>query len=497
MRTGFAGWRCIVGGALWLIMCGSVSAQTFYVATSGNDLPANGSAQNPWQSISYAFDQVPDGATILVSPGLYSGRVRLDRQFNNGITIRSSQPYQARLRHNDGAVVICYTCAGVTLEGFDIAHAASNTGALVIQIQTTQVSRVTLRNNIIHDSTNNDLLKINNGARDVLVEGNMFYNQQGSDEHIDVNSVENVTIRDNVFFNTQSQSSTSSFIVIKDSNGSSDGILGSRQIRVQRNILFNWQGSDGQSFIRVGEDGTANFEAQDVLIENNLLLGNSTRMQRSALTVQGSRDVTFRFNTVVGDLPSRSFAARLLAVGSNQANQNIQLNNNIWSDPSGSMGAEGFTGADVFDAPTGDNASVVLQRNLYFNGGQAIPADAAQEVRFSQDAQRIIANPQLPDLTGVPIPSYNGNAFNGGFASIRAVFTSLVNEYGRPAGNSVVVNAGLTTGAPQTDILGASRDAQPDIGAVEVGAATPPPPVDRGPNNFIPSWLILLLDEAG
>lgn len=497
MRTGFAGWRRRLVGLLWLVVSSTASAQTFYVATTGSDQPANGSAQNPWQSISYAFDQVPDGATILVSPGLYSGRVRLDRQFNSGITIRSSQPYQARLRHNDGAVVICFTCAGVTLEGFDIAHATSNTGALVIQIQTTQVSRVTLRNNIIHDSTNNDLLKINNGARDVLVEGNMFYNQQGSDEHIDVNSVENVTIRDNVFFNTQSQSSTSSFIVIKDSNGTSDGIVGSQRIRVQRNVFFNWQGSNAQGFIRVGEDGTANFEAQDVVIENNLLLGNSSQMQRSALTVQGSKDVIFRFNTVVGDLPSRSFAARLLAVDSNQANQNIQFNNNIWSDPSGSMGGEGYFGADVFDAPSGDNASVVLQRNLYFNGGLAIPADTAQEVRVSQDVQRIVADPLLPVLTGVPIPSYNGSSFNGGFASIRAVFEHLVNQYGRPAQNSVVVNAGLVVGAPQVDILGALRDTQPDIGSVEVGATTPRPPVNRGPSKFIPSWIMILLDDAG
>jgi len=44
-------------------------------------------------------------------------------------------------------------------------------------------------------------VKINNGAGEVTVEGNIFYNQQGSDEHIDVNSATDVVIQDNIFFN--------------------------------------------------------------------------------------------------------------------------------------------------------------------------------------------------------------------------------------------------------------------------------------------------------
>ena len=58
------------------------------------------------------------------------------------------------------------------------------------------VSRVSLRNNILHDSYNNDILKINNGAGNITVEGNVFHNQTGSDEHIDVNSVTDVIMCD-------------------------------------------------------------------------------------------------------------------------------------------------------------------------------------------------------------------------------------------------------------------------------------------------------------
>ena len=96
------------------------------------------------------------------------------------MTVQSEQAYQAQLRHDD-TVVICYFCQGITLSGFNIAHTGAGAGRYVIQIQDLNGDgsggrQVTLRNNIIHDSRNNDLLKINNGADTITVEGNIFYN---------------------------------------------------------------------------------------------------------------------------------------------------------------------------------------------------------------------------------------------------------------------------------------------------------------------------------
>ncbi len=472
---------------------GFAMAQSVYVATDGSNVTGNGTQLNPWATISFAIDQVSDGATIEVAPGTYNGQVRLDRQFQSGVLIRSATQYKARLRHNNGAALICFTCQGITVDGFDIAHSANNSRALVIQIQTDAARNVTLRNNIIHDSTNNDLLKINNGTRDITVQGNIFYNQAGSDEHIDINSVENVSVFDNIFFNSTSQSVTSSFVLVKDSNGSSDNIIGSRNISIRRNIFLNWQGNSGQSFVRIGEDGTSNFEAENVLIENNLMLGNSSRLMRSALTIQGSNDIRFQFNTVVGNLPSRSFAARLLASGDNQANQNIILRNNIWSDPAGSMGAEGFNGADVFDAPAGDTGSLTLQNNLYYNGGAAIPSDTSQDVNIGNDSSPIIGDPSLPDQNGLVLPVYNGTSFGGGFNTIRDAFVGLANRYGRPGAASVAINAANTVAMPSDDLLGATRGPNPDLGAIEVSSVTPPPP-PRPRKNVVLSWLLLLLE---
>ncbi|PKO19129.1 MAG: hypothetical protein CVU39_00835 [Chloroflexi bacterium HGW-Chloroflexi-10] len=459
----------------------SAQAGTYYVALTGSDSSGNGSLASPWRTIDHALENVPDGSTILVRPGRYDGRVRLDEVFASGVTVRSEVPYQAQLRHTD-TVVTCFYGKGITLEGFDIAH--SGTGALVIQIQdligspggSDTVSRIVLRNNVLHDSYNNDILKINNGASNITVEGNLFYNQTGSDEHIDINSVTDVVVQDNVFFNDfegsgrTNPNNTGSFIVIKDSNGNDDSNLGSRDISVRRNIFFNWQGSTGSYFVLVGEDGTANYEAQGVLVENNLMLGNAANVMRAAFGVKGSRDVTFRNNTVVGDLPALAFAMRLNVEDENQPVTDVYFYNNIWSDPTGSMGAENVDRPNDFsDTPPAEVDVFTLDNNLYWNGGEAVPLDAAEEINYDDDSNRLMADPQLPGQSGLVLPRWlpANNQFAGGYSNIRAVFTAFVYRFGFPAYGSPVVDAADPAHAPNEDILGRSRASAPDLGALE------------------------------
>jgi hypothetical protein len=458
---------------------------TYYVATDGDDFAGDGSSGDPWGTITHALDSVPDDSLILVRSGTYFGLVNLRGTFTQGVTVRSEIPYQARLRH-DSTVVICFYGQGITLEGFDIAHSGSGAGALVIQIQdlidppggAETVSRITLRDNVLHDSYNNDILKINNGASDILVENNIFYNQTGPDEHIDINSVTNVVVQDNIFFNDfagsgrTNSNDTSSYIVVKDSNGAGDTNLGSEDITIRRNVFLNWEGSTGSNFVLIGEDGNAYFEAIGVLVENNLMLGNASNVMRAPFGVKGGKDVTFRHNTVVGDLPALAYAMRLNQEDLNPPNENIRFYGNIWSDPTGTMGATSPMGSNDFsDTPIGETASFALDGNLYWNGGAALPYDAGELINTTDDAQALIANPLLPDLGSVVLPRWvsASGEFADGSATIREAFVRLVTSFGALPGGSPALDAAGPANAPVEDILGRSRagTGDPDMGAYE------------------------------
>lgn len=452
-------------------------AASFYVALNGSDTAGNGSSSSPWRTIDHAITHVPDGSTILVRPGTYNGRVNLRGSFMQGVVVRSEFPYLAALRNTDRVVTI-YEGQGITLEGFDIAHTGAGAAPLVVHIDGAgngAVSRITVRNNVLHDSHNNDILKINNAAKDVLVHGNVFYNQAGSDEHIDINSVENVTVEDNIFFNDFAGSGrtngndTSSFIVIKDSNDGSDIYVGSRNITVRRNIFLNWEGSTGSNFVLIGEDGKPYHEAFDVLVENNLMLGNSSSAMRAAFGVKGGRDITFRHNTVSGDLPSLAFAMRLNREGSNPVNQNIRFYNNVWTDPAGTMGGPGAN--DFSDTPPADTTSFAISNNLYWNNGAAIPSDPAELINYTNDNARVIADPRLGDLEGIVLPRWSRahGAFADGSVIIRHAFEFLVRQYARPATGSPVIDAADSNNSTAEDILGNPRvQLRQDIGAYEV-----------------------------
>ncbi|MEM7103712.1 MAG: T9SS type A sorting domain-containing protein [Bacteroidota bacterium] len=464
----------------FLLICGISHAQTtYYVSVTGNNNTGIGTSLNPWATITHALDNASDGSTIIVTPGTYNGRVRMRGTFPQGVLVKSEVPYMAKLR-NDDRVMTFYThpngCNGITIEGFDIAHDGPGADPLVVHIDGNGIGAVhdvTIRNCILHDSYDNDILKINNSCYNITIQGNLFFNQTGSDEHIDGNSMRNLVIEDNIFMNDfaasgrVNQNNTSSYIVIKDS-GTSDMYTGAQDITIRRNVFLNYEGSTGHNFVLLGEDGMPYYEAFDVLIENNLMLGNSGNTMRAPLGIKGCKHATFRNNTVHGNFPSLAFAFRFNTEGSNLPNDSIFLYNNIWSDPTGTMN-------DFSDSPFGETDHFVMSNNVYWNGGLTIPSDISNDmINVDDDVNAIMGNPFLANHGGLVTPHFNSTTsqFADGSSTIREAFETLVLAYALMGFQSVALNTADQTNAPHDDILGNLRGGQTDVGCYEHETAT-------------------------
>jgi hypothetical protein len=482
---------------------GSVEAQstTYYVATNGSDSSGNGSSSRPWATIGFALSRVSDGSLILVRPGQYNGQIRLNGTFSRGVTVRSEVPYQARLRNNGQVVTSNGGVYGITVEGFDIAHSGPGSNVIVVKLsggnKVGSGRNITLRNNILHDSYNNDILKVDGSASKMTIEGNIFYNQTGSDEHIDVNSAIDIVIQDNIFFNDfgasgrSNKNDTGSYIVIKDSSGTNDELLGSRNITVRRNVFLNWQGYKGSGYVLIGEDGKNYYEAQDIMIENNLMLGNSKNVMLAPLAVHGARNITFRHNTVVGDLPAGSFSMQIASVVDNPVNEGLYFYNNIWSDPYGTMGADSSSSSSDFsDTVRGHIRSFKIDNNLYWNGSRAVPSSSGDVINYTDDGRRIVANPVLPVQDGLVPPAWDARAgrFADGSRSIREAFVRLVSKYGTLGPNSAASGAGNPAYAPADDILRNPRSGATAMGALESGSSMSLRAAYVGDETVILSW---------
>jgi hypothetical protein len=442
----------------------------------GND--ANpGTADAPWMTLEHASETAADNnCTIWFYDGNYFANQRINRRFTTPTTIKAINPYRAAFKHA-GPVLSISGATNLTLEGFVLQHSSPAAAPLLVQVDGSHegmAEGIVLRNNIFHDSFNNDLLKILSGARHVVVEGNVFYNQGPTDEHIDVNSVTDVVIQDNIFFNDfagsgREVSQTShSYITIKDSNEGVDGLEGSERITVRRNVFLNWEGGR-ETFIQIGNDGKPFHEAKDIAIENNLFIGNSPNNAYAILGVRGARDVVFANNTAVGDYPSSAYAMWIALKDANPVNENIAFYNNIWSDPTGSMGS--------YHQETDDNEfskgnpleviNAVLDNNLYWNGSSPVPGGDLFTPEVD-DARALMTDPLLNIYQdAVVLPRWNGEAFLSGNGTIRQEFLRLVEAYGVFPPGSPAIGKGDPAHAPADDILGRARSATPELGAFE------------------------------
>lgn len=477
-----------------LLSTATAHAGTYYVSPAGNNATGTGSAAAPWATLTHAAGAIPDnGSEIVLRDGSYPGTQVVSRAFMVPMTIRAETAYRARLVSSVTQHRVLYVAgANITLRGLELAGGLGGLDNYLVMITTTGAHDVVLEDCVLHDSYRNDILKLNDGAHHVTVRGCLFYNMPApGDEHVDVNTVHDIVLENNIFMNDFAGSGrlnlnvTHPFVVIKNSGST----FVTRDITVRRNVFLNWEGAGDQAFLLLGEDGQPFHEVDGVLVENNLFLGNSGNTMSAALMLKGARDVTFRSNTIVGNLPAGAgYAIRLGREGSNPPNENVVLQNNVWADPTATM--QRFASG----APQ-NTVGAVLQRNLYWNGGGAIPVDGAQVLNVGNDPAAVLADPRLPVNHATLVrPRWEpaSGTFGGGYATIAAARAGLVGLHGTPALASAVVDRADPAAAPPDDILGTPRGSAPDLGAVEIAASSAvgdPLPVAQGrlaahPNPF-------------
>jgi hypothetical protein len=408
---------------------------------------------------------------------LYDGPILVTRAFSNEVFVRSQEPYGAMLTNvADNAPILSVVLEApqdgpvhLTFEGFVFSNDGTRGGPCTTRagymIFLSNVSNFTLKDNIIYGNNRmprcNNMVKVNIvGAtkpwHDVRLVGNVFGDPPAVDDNdmIEIFEPTEFDICDNILYSNRGGSSGGSFVALRKRWGATTR---SPRYRICRNIFMNYEGSSNAAFLRLGG---WSYPISDALVENNLMLGNSATMMAAPVILEDASDVTLRANTVVGDFPSSAFAFRLGTDGSRPAPENIYAYNNIFCDPTATMGRL----VDIYG--NADPAAVLFERNLYWNGSGTVPAIS--------DAAAIEADPLLPsDPSAIVPPVWEAanRLFRSGSRTVREEFERLARTHAAIPAGSPARGAAWSERMPREDILGFERDTAPDLGAFEIGAS--------------------------
>jgi parallel beta-helix repeat protein len=418
----------LLAAAVCVCLSNAVRANTFYVATSGNDSHPGTSAQ-PWLTLQHGVDTISPGDTILVESGTYVGcRIgnsgqagavcTLEADSGASVLINAAGPVN---KHNSNIEVELFggTVSYWVIAGFESADSLNYgidlRGTQFITIQNCFTTQSTLTG-IFLAFCDNSLIQNNETS---------FNNEHGI---YDSNSSANSTIRAN-----RSHDNHGSGIHMNGDNSEQpgDGLI--TFALVEKNIIYN-NGAGGGSGINC--DGVTNSTIRNNLIYNNLASGISLYAIDGA---QGSSNDLIYNNTIVM-APGSRWPINIAASTGGQPNPTgNQIKNNILYTPDAGHGSVTTYGPAVSGFASDYNVVVPT---------------------FSVDG----------DNTTISLSAWHALGYD--LHSIVAVPANLFvdpanNNYQLKAG-SPAIGAGISLPQVTDDINGTPRPANPSIGCYEV-----------------------------
>ncbi len=247
-------------------------AQTFYVATDGDDTTGDGSSAYPWRTIQHAVNQVGPGATILVRSGTYAGaRIETSGAPGAWITLKAEAGAAVLIdtpgpdnRHDSNLEFETWEGEGVVsywvIEGLEVAY-APNWGIDLRGNGSAHSHHFVIRNNRVHENgTSSGTTGIFTAfVDDVVIEKNESYANGEHGIYLS-NSGDRFTVRDNYLHHNAS----CGLHMNGDLGQGGDGILSDGL--VEANILFENGAAGGSAINMDGVTGT--------VVRNNLLYQN-------------------------------------------------------------------------------------------------------------------------------------------------------------------------------------------------------------------------------